>query len=463
MTADFFQALMPEHILLSLIAALMLLETFKADRRIGGFLYISALLGGMGAIAFQLQHGYACEVISGEIRLDRFSQAAGILLLGCGMIHGLCSMSHERRHKFWILAASSLLGALIVLKSTGFIPLFLGIEMLSLPGLALILVNNEKTGAAEGAFKYLLLSSIASAMILFGISFAYGSSGALSIAAFAAGATSDGIPNPAATILILAGFFTKAALFPFHGWAPDAYSSAKLPIAAFLSSIVKGAVVLALLRIFSDLALNDATVTIIIVLSILSIFYGNIAAIHQHAFKRMLAYSSIAHAGYMMFALSGAASGRVGALLYYVAVYAVTTIVSCACISLISGEDDSLDSLNGAFRTHPAASIILSASLLSLAAIPPFPGFIAKFLVFKTVVASGQLIPAIIAFIGGYIGVFFYLGIISRLFKNESSRRQELQNIPRGRGIWKGVVIGCATLILLMLVPDFIQWILEDF
>ena len=462
MTADFFQALMPEHILLSLIVALMILEMFKADRRIGGVLYISALLGGMIAIVFQLQHGYTSEVVPGEIRLDRFSEAAGILLLGCGVIHGLCSMSSERCHKFWILAASSLLGALIIFKSAGFIPLFLGIEMLSLPVFALMLLNTEKAGAAEGAFKYLLLSSIASAMILFGLSFAYGASGSLSIAAFAADVTSNGVPNPVATILVLAGFFMKAALFPFHGWAPDAYSGAKLPVTAFLSSIAKGAVLLALLRIFSDLVLSDATVTIIIVLSIFSVFYGNIAAIHQSAFKRMLAYSSVAHAGYMMFALSGAASGRVSALLYYVVVYAVTTIVSCACISLISGEDDSLDSLNGAFRTHPAASIILSASLLSLAAIPPFPGFIAKFLVFKTVVASGQLIPAIIAFIGGYIGVFFYLGVISRLFKNESSR-PELQNIPRGRGIWGGVVIGCATLILLMLVPDFIPWILDGF
>ena len=261
--------------------------------------------------------------MAGEIRIDRFAVLAKLVLLSCALLWTLLSPV-SATFKSGFLVCSSLLGALVVMDSAGFIPLFLGIEMLSLPAFALMVTGTGTTSASEGAFKYLVLSSVASALLLFGIAFAYGITGTLTIDAFAHAVGAGSSPAVAAGILVATGFFLKAAVFPFHGWAPDAYSSARLHVTSFLASIVKGAVILALVRIFAAAGLNSATVAIIAVLSLLSIYYGNIAAIRQRNFKRLLAYSSISHAGYMLVAFVDTTGGRVADLLWYVAIYAAT-------------------------------------------------------------------------------------------------------------------------------------------
>jgi NADH-quinone oxidoreductase subunit N len=458
MATDLLYGLLPEHILLGLILVLMLLELLGIDKRAGNALFILSLAAGAATLGLQLSQGYAADIVAGEIRIDRFAEISRLVILSCGIILGIYSLTSEAGYKYWILIASSLLGALIILDSSGFISLFMGIEILSLPGFALMVLKSGNTSASEGSFKYLLLSSVATALVLFGLSLVYGSTGTLSISAFTSAIDAGGVQNLAASAMILTGFFLKASVFPFHGWAPDAYSSARLPVTAFLASIVKAAVVLGLVRILADTTLNPEAVTVIAILSILSLFYGNITAIHQTTFKRMLAYSSIAHAGYMMFALVDNTGGRTEALLYYVAVYAVTTITACACFSILSGENDNLDNLDGAFRNNPIASIILSLSVLSLAGIPPLPGFLGKFFIFKTVIASGHLVPAVIAFVGSYIGVFFYLGIVLRLFKGEQAVEQ-----PKAAcqvGTWGGVLLGGATLAMFMVVPGVFHWVM---
>jgi NADH-quinone oxidoreductase subunit N len=174
----------------------------------------------------------------------------------------------------------------------------------------------------------------------------------------------------------------------------------------------------------------------------------------------MLAYSSISHAGYMMFALVDNTGNRTEALLYYVAVYAVTTITACACFSLLSGEDDSLSSLDGVFRKKPVAAILLSLCVLSLAGIPPLPGFLGKFFVFKTVIASGHLMAAVLAFVASYIGTFFYLGVVLRMFRNDA----EIVEQPVGANClcwtWGGALVGTATLALFMILPSIFHWVM---
>lgn len=458
MATDLIYGLLPEHILLGLILLLMLLELLNIDKRAGNALFLLSLLGGAAILGLQLFQGYSADIVANEIRIDRFAEISRLVILSCGIILGVYSLTSEACYKYWILIASSLLGAMIILDSAGFVSLFMGIEILSLPGFALMVHRSGTTNATEGSFKYLLLSSVASALVLFGLSLVYGSTGTLSIAAFTSAVTAGGVQNLAATVAILAGFFLKASVFPFHGWAPDAYSSARLPVTAFLASIVKAAVVLGLVRILANTTLSPEAVGVIAILSILSLFYGNITAIHQTAFKKMLAYSSIAHAGYMMFALTDNTGGRTEALLYYVAVYAVTTITACACFSILSPDNDNLDNLDGGFKNHPLASIILSLSVLSLAGIPPLPGFLAKFFIFKTVIASGHLVPAVIAFVGSYIGTFFYLGIVLRAFKGEQAIAQPKTACPCWT--WGGVLLGSATLAMLMLVPGIFHWIM---
>jgi NADH-quinone oxidoreductase subunit N len=162
----------------------------------------------------------------------------------------------------------------------------------------------------------------------------------------------------------------------------------------------------------------------------------------------------------MIFALTDNTGSRIETLLYYVAVYAVTTITACACFSVISNQDDSLDNLDAGFKSQPLAAIILSLSVLSLAGIPPLPGFLAKFFIFKAVIASGYLVPAIVAFVASYIGTFFYLGIVLRLFKGE--RAIEQPNTPAACQCWTwgGALLGSATLALLMVVPGIFHWVM---
>jgi NADH-quinone oxidoreductase subunit N len=458
MATNLFYGLLPEHILLALILLLMLLEIVKADTKVGTFLFILGIAAGCGVLASQLGQGYSAIVVPGEILVDRFALISRLVILGCGLILGLSSLASSSSNKYWILISSSLLGALIMMDSAGFISLFIGIEMLSLPGFALMVHKNSALDASEGSIKYLIMSSVASALVLFGIALVYGSTGNLGIASFASVLAAGGTLNWAAAIMIICGLFLKASVFPFHGWAPDAYGSARLQVTAFLASVIKAAVILGLVRVLSSLPLNAVMITGITILSVVSILYGNTAAIRQTTFKRLLAYSSIAHAGYMIFALTDNSAGRIESLLYYVAVYAVTTIVACTCFGLlVAGEKDDLESLDGAFHTRPVASVLLALAVLSLAGIPPLPGFMAKLFIFKAVIASGHLTPAVLAFVGSYIGTIYYLGIVYRLFKPVTATEA-----PACQGVsaWSGVLLGVAVLTLFMLLPGLFQQLL---
>jgi NADH-quinone oxidoreductase subunit N len=404
MASDLVYGLLPDHLLLAAVLVLMLLETVGAHERLASLLLRLALLAGCAVLWQQLATGYAAEPLPGEIRIDRFALLAKLIILGCGLLWSLVFPSGTYKAAF--LAGSSLLGALVIMDSAGFILLFMGIEMLSLPAFALIVHGAGRGTAAEGAFKYLLLSAVASASMLFGIALGYGVTGSLAIAPFADAVHAGALPAVAAGLLVASGLFLKAAVFPFHGWAPDAYSGARLQVTGLLASIVKGTVILALVRIFGTVGLNAATTAVVVVLAMLSIFYGNFAAIKQRSFKRLIAYSSI---------------GRASDLLWYVAIYASTVIVACAAFAVLCpGEGDDVQALDGAFRARPMTALVFGLAMLSLAGIPPLPGFFAKLFVFTSVVASGYLAAAAVAFVGSFIGVTYYLALSFRLFAGDA-------------------------------------------
>ena len=183
--------------------------------------------------------------------------------------------------------------------------------------------------------------------------------------------------------------------------------------------------VLALVRIFGGAALDNATVVVVMALAVVSIFFGNLAALGQRHLRRLLAYSSIAHAGYMVFALADVTGNRSSDLLWYTAFYALATVLACASFTVMCpGDDgDDLQALDGQFARHPVAALLLALAVLSLAGVPPFPGFFAKLFVFRSVVASGQLGPAVLAFAGSFLVLAVYLGIVLRLFRTDSSAR----------------------------------------
>ena len=420
MPADFLYALLPDHLLLALLLVLMLLEMLRVSGRVVGPLVTITLGVACALLLRQYATGYAVDLVPDEIRIDHFTVLAKLVILGCGLLWSML-LRGRLTFKSAFLSCSSLLGASVVMDSAGFVSLFLGIEMLSLPAFALMVHRAGTTAASEGAFKYLLLSSVASALLLFGIALAYGVAGSLTIEGFAAALDAGSTQATTAGILIASGFFLKAAVFPFHGWAPDAYASAHVNVTGFLASIVKGTVILALVRVLSTVPLDPVIASVIGVLAVLSIYFGNVTAIGQRGFRRLLAYSSIAHAGYMLFAFVDRTGARADDLLWYVAIYAATVIVAAAAFAtLCPGDSDDIRSLDGTFETHPVASLAFGLAMLSLAGIPPLPGFFAKLFIFKSVIASGYLAAAVIAFVGSFIGVTYYLSLFFRIFATEA-------------------------------------------
>lgn len=417
MTNDFVYALGPDLLLLGAIVVLMLLEMFRADARWSRFVFIAAAAAGATVLAQQLGTGFSADVVPGELGTDRFAQFAKLVLLACGLGVAL-GFAAARGYKFWLLVTSSLLGGMLMVGAAGFAPLFIGIELLSLPAFALIAQGQGRNAAAEGAFKYLVLSSVASALLLFGVSLAYGLTGTLSIAAWAHAFEYAGTQGQAAGLLVLSGLFLKAAVFPFHAWAPDAYAAARLPVTALMASLVKAAVILALARIVTTMPLDPATTLAVSMLGIVSIIFGNLAALGQGRLKRLLAYSSVAHAGYMIFALLDTTGSRGSDLLWYTLFYGLGTVLTCASFAALCPDgDDDLRALNGKFHSQPVAATLLALGVLSLAGLPPLPGFFAKLFVFKSVIASGHVVPAVIAFVGSFLGLAYYAGIAMRLFQ----------------------------------------------
>lgn len=417
MSGDFVHALGPDLLLLGAIVGLMLLEMLRADARWARATFIAFAGAAAFMVVQQLGAGYVADVVPGELATDRFTQFGKLVLLACSL--GVAAgFTEARGYKFWLLVASSTLGGMLMLGAAGFAPLFIGIELLSLPAFALIVQGQGRSAAAEGAFKYLVLSSVASGLLLFGVSLAYGMTGTLSIAAWAHAFEFAGPQGQAAGLLVLSGLFLKAAVFPFHAWAPDAYAAARLPVTALMASLVKAAVILALARIVATMPLDPASALAVTALAIVSILFGNVAALGQARFRRLLAYSSVAHAGYMIFALLDTTGSRGSDLLWYAAFYGLATVLACASFAALcpDGNDD-LRALDGRFRTQPVAASLLALSMLSLAGLPPLPGFFAKLFVFKSVIASGHVAAAVIAFVGSFLGLAYYAGIAMRLFQ----------------------------------------------
>jgi NADH-quinone oxidoreductase subunit N len=423
MTNEFVYALGPDLLLLGAIVALMLLEMLRVDARWARLGFIAAATAGVAVLVQQFTAGLTADVVPGELGTDRFAQFGKLVLLLCGLGVAI-GFAAARGYKFWLLVASSTLGGMLMLGAIGFAPLFIGIELLSLPAFALIVQGQGRSAAAEGAFKYLVLSSVASGLLLFGVSLAYGLTGSLSIAAWAHAFEHAGLQGQAGGLLVLSGLFLKAAVFPFHAWAPDAYAAARLPVTALMASLVKAAVILALARIVAAMPLGPATAFTVSVLAIVSIVFGNLAALGQARFRRLLAYSSVAHAGYMIFALLDTTGSRGSDLLWYAAFYGLATVLACASFAALCPDgDDDLGALDGKFRTQPVAATLLALAMLSLAGLPPLPGFFAKLFVFRSVIASGHVVPAVLAFIGSFLGLAYYAGIAMRLFQPASSPR----------------------------------------
>lgn len=263
----------------------------------------------------------------------------------------------------------------------------------------------------------------------------------------------------AGVVLVVLAFFLKAAIVPFHAWAPDAYETAAIPVTAYMATIVKAGVLLAAVRLFGTVPVSRPMADILAILPLLSIVWGNLAAMRQRSFRRMIAYSSIAHAGYLFYAFLGAGPGRFQAIAFYVLAYGLMNLLAFA--SLPTDRDDrardELNNLKGLFQREPFAALMIGAAMLSLAGIPPFPGFIAKFLIFKNVINAGYTLYGVLGLVGSYLGIYFYLRVIQYLFMS-SEEPSAVRGSP-GR-LEVGACVIC--LLAALLLSVFPGWVIDQ-
>lgn len=416
-----FLAALPEHLLLLGILAILVTDLVSDRPRDPFLLSLVTVLAAMAAAIGLHSVGHAAAPFPGHFSVGPEAYAGKALLLGLTVPVLFLARSERLDSRFAMLLLSSLYGAGLMLSSDSLLMLFFGLEILSLPLYALVVLAYRRPESAEAALKYLVLGGVGTAVLLMGISLTLGATGGLGFEHFAAALAGEDMLARGAVVLVVAAFMLKAAIVPFHAWAPDAYEGASVPVTAFMATIVKGAVILALLRLFGDAGAGPELLAVLIALPLLSMVWGNLAAMRQEGFRRLIAYSSIAHAGYLFFALLGLPEARFEAVAFYVIVYGLTTTLALACLP--AGDDwlrDRLDSLKGLYHRDPRSAILIAVAMLSLAGIPPFPGFIAKFLIFRTVMESGLVAVAVLGLVASYLGIYLYLRVIQYMFMNPS-------------------------------------------
>ena len=412
-----FTAMLPEDVLLLGIVLLLCLE-IGGKPRAAVALSFFVMTAAAAAAAWLYLAGYADAPFAGHFSVSPETSIAKAVVIALTIPVVLMSREEFDDSRFHLLLVSSLYGACLMISSDSFLTLFLGLEIMSLPVYALVLLAFRRPESAEAALKYLVLSGAASATFLMGVSFLYGATESMSLGAFAAALSFRDPLAMAAVVLILAAFFLKAAVVPFHTWAPDAYEGASVPVTAYMATVIKAAVLLAVARLFGDAPLSPSMVGLIAILPLVSIVWGNLTAMRQQSFRRMIAYSSIAHAGYLFYAFLGDGPGRFQAIAFYVLAYGVMNVLAFAAIPPHANDAtrDRLDHLKGLFQREPYAAIMIGLAMLSLAGIPPFPGFVAKFLIFKNVMAAGYTLYAVLGLVGSYLGIYFYLRVIQYMF-----------------------------------------------
>lgn len=415
---DALMAMLPEHLLLGGVVLLIVQAIVGTNARSALWVALGTVVASSAAAFWLANAQFAAAPFAGELSVTPAVLLAKGALLALAVPVLLMSRTDFSDGEFSILLLSSLYGLCLLPSSDSFLVMFLGLELLAMPVYALVLLAFRRPQSAEASFKYLVLSGAASATFLMGVSLLYGATGSMNVDTFGQAITAGDLLSRSAVVLILMALFLKAAVVPFHAWAPDTYEGASIPVTAYMATLTKGAVLLAAVRLFSGVNASGPLADLLMVLPLVSIVWGNLAAMRQQSFRRMIAYSSIAHAGYLFYAFLGDAAGRPQAVLFYVVAYSVVNLLAFAAMPENTDDQqrDALDALKGLYHRQPFAAVLIAVAMLSLAGLPPFPGFAAKFLIFKNVVAAGYTTYAVLGLVGSYLGIYFYLRVIQLLF-----------------------------------------------
>ena len=439
-----FLAILPELLLLVVAVLLLLLDPFwkETDRRLNlGWLAAGGLTAALVLSLLLGRPGDSVLALGGMVRFDWLAFAFKLLFIFGAAITALLMMDVDalaHRAESYVLLVAATIGMCLMASASDLVMIYLAIETTSIPlyVLAGFLLNDDKS--TEAGFKYLLFGAMTSAVLLYGLSLIYGLTGATALDQLAPSFTSLNAVSLGVLALLLVGLGFKLSLAPFHFWAPDTYEGAPTPIAGYLSTASKAAGFAILARIlliaFPQVALQWQW--ILAILAVLSMTLGNLVALAQSNVKRLVAYSSIAHAGYAIIGLVANSALGTASMVFYLIAYILTNLAAfgiIAAVGRVTGSDE-LDSYRGMSRRSPYLAVAMLAAFLSLTGMPPFGGFIAKVLVFAAGVQTGWTWLVVIGILNSVIGLYYYLSVMKVVYLYRMEGEDEEQHpIPISR------------------------------
>ncbi len=457
--------------------AMMVLDSFLKEKgELGLLSFALFVVTGGASVALMIGEagpGEVPEFISAYLATDLTALFFDVTICAGAAFSALLAGGYLQEHglergEYYVVLVFSALGAMVLARASDLLTVFIGLETMSLGAYCLIAFRRTSPRAAEGAVKYFLLGSFAAAILLFGSALLYGASGSTQleaigdvVRAIAAGEASDQQQGMIPLLilgmfLVLVGLAFKVSAVPFHMWTPDAYEGAPTPTTAFMSVVVKSAAFAVLVRFlvvcFSDeLSANEATgwPPALAGLAALTMVYGNLAALGQSNIKRMLAYSSIAHAGYVLvgvIAMFRVGEEAVSAVFFYLATYTVGNALAFGSLILLGSrgkEAVSFEDLAGVGRRHPMAAMPFVLGVLTLMGFPPTAGFFGKYYVFNAAVSAGggMVWLAVLGVLASAVGAYYYLRVIVFMFMKEPE-----PNAPRAVPMRSGYVVGALLL-----------------
>lgn len=388
-----------------------------------------SLLGLAVALVFSLMLGNVSDDFARLVQIDEFTTFFRVLFIAVTLILIIGSHEYIDRHvnhigEFYGLLLFSTVGAMLMAGARDLITAYLAIEVLSFSLYVAVSLSKNDPRSGEAALKYVLLGGVASAMLLYGLSFIYGVTGSTQYSEISAALSAGNVDFETALILglvlVIAGLGFKASAVPFHMWTPDAYEGAPIPITAYLSATSKAATFALFLRWFAGplLPAIDHWQWILALLSVITMVVGNLVALQQHNIKRLLAYSSIGQVGFMLMCITAISEQTGSALLLHLVGYLITNLaIFMAIIAFYNrtGKEE-INQFKGLAQTNPYLALVITSGLFSLAGMPLLAGFVTKFILFQSVVSAGYLWLVIVALVASTVSLYYYLQVIKQMY-----------------------------------------------
>jgi NADH-quinone oxidoreductase subunit N len=467
--AQYALALLPEVVLSVWAMLVLLVDVFqKGDRggasrgSIAGLTLVGVVLA---AVANAWLSTFTANGAGGAIALDGFRiftnyvflLAAGFFLL---ISNRYLSEEHLRLGEVYVLVLFATVGMMVFSGATDLMLIFIGLELMSVPVYVLTGVNRRDARSAEGALKYFLLGAFSSAFFLLGVALVFGATGTTNLGEIAVAAGVDGLgASPLLTmgmVMLAVGFGFKTAAVPFHMWTPDAYEGAPAPVAGFMAAAVKAAAFAAFLRVFLTAfpGLYDTWETIAVWLAAITMVTANLVALVEGNVKRMLAYSSIAHAGYLLVALAAASALGAASFLFYTLTYTLMTMGAFAVVIAVGGAGESrldLQAYSGLGWKRPLIGVPMTVFLLSLAGFPFTAGFIGKVFLLRAAVERGLVLLAVVLVMASLVSYWYYLRVAWYMWFRDPEADVSLPELSTGMRI--GLAAAAIAIVVLGVFP----------